>query len=145
MAQSQIAFQESFHYWNTHAIASQTFYMALLTAASGGVFPVGNSSITSSSTLGGITECSGTGYGRQSFTMGSDTAGVMVIPQVQFTNGSNAWSSKINAVACSNSISGGVAIYCWDTSAVRDMSVLNSTFTITSPPLNIFTENPGGI
>ena len=142
MAQSQIAFKESFHYWNTHTIAGGVYYMALLT---GGVFPVGNASITSSSTLAGLTEATGTGYARQSFTLGTDTNGVMVIPQVSFTNGSNAWSSNVNAVAMSNSISGGVAIYCWDTSAVRDMSVLNSTFTITSPPLNIFTENPGGV
>ena len=91
------------------------------------------------------TEVSGTGYARVSFTMGASSNGIMVIPQVVFSNGANAWSTNA-AAACICSLSAaGVALYCFDLTAVRDMSVLNSTLTITSPPLNIFIENPGGV
>lgn len=140
MPQSQLAFHESFDYWNAHAISGATLYMALLT---GSLFPIGNGVITSASVLSGLTEAAGTGYARASFTLGATSAGVMAIPQIVFSNGAHAWNNNIAAAALCDALTGDKALYCWDLSAVRDMSVLNSTLTI--PTLNILLENPGGI
>lgn len=141
MAQSQIAFRESFHYWNGNAMTGRTCYMTLIR---GSLFPVGAGVITSSSTLAGLTECSGTGYARVSFVLGTDTNGIMAVPAVVFTNLTNAWSADCAAAVMCSAASGGIGIYCWDGPSVADMSVVGSTLTIPAS-YNVFTENPGGV
>lgn len=141
MAQSQIGTLAGFDWIDAaNALSGATLYLALTT---GSLDAVGGGTVTHSSALGSdVTECSGTGYARKSFTMGTSSNGVMVVPSVNWTNTTNAWSSNVNGLALMTAASAGTTLFIWDFTAVRDMSVLNSTLSVAS--FNFFLENPGG-
>lgn len=125
----------------TVALSGATVYWFLVFGQT-----VAGATITSSSTLAGLQEETGTGYARSAVTVGVAVNGIMSVPGTSFTNGSNLnWHTNVSACGIATLASGGVAIYVWDLGggSVNMQALANNTLLI--PSVNIFVENPGGI
>ena len=94
------------------------------------------------STLQPGAEEDGTGYARQSVTIGSSTDGIMLIPTVGWDVGvASDWHSNATAWGISTHATSGIALFYWDLSGQRPMNVPGATLDI--PSLNFFFMNPG--
>jgi hypothetical protein len=100
---------------------------------------VAGGTITATSTLATLQE--DTHITRVSAVLGAaDATGVMAFPGVTMTAASGA-QANAQAWFIATAATLGKALYIWDLSATRDMSVAGSEIII--PALNVFLKNPG--
>jgi len=123
-----------------NVIAGATVYAFLLygiTIAGSGI-----TAITDLSTIQSTAEETGTGYARQSFSMGASTDGIMAMPTFSWSTGSATnWHTNCQAIGIATHVTAGVALYYWDLSTTRNMHAASTTLTI--PTLDFFFLNPG--
>lgn len=124
----------------THAVSGATVYAFLIFGST--IAGSGITATTVLSTLQTTHEETGTGYARQTLTMGTSTDGIMAIPTLSWNTGSATnWHTNCQAWGIATNITAGVALYYWDLSATRNMSGASTTLTI--PTLDFFFLNPG--
>jgi len=121
-----------------NAIAGASLYAFLIRTKT-----VGAATIIAETVQSDLTEATGTGYARQSVTMGSITDGILQIPTFSWSTGAATnWPSDITAWGLTDAPSGaGTVVYVWDTSTTRNMASAGRTLTV--PTCFWFFFNPG--
>lgn len=108
MAQ-MLCLNEGKDYLGLHAFAGVAYY-------AGGVYgqSVAAGDITATSVLSGLQEETGTGYLRQSKTMGSMTNGILTVPSATWTPAGLTDWHKWTAAFTASASTAGVALFVWD-------------------------------
>jgi hypothetical protein len=121
-------------------VAGASVYAFLLAGVSVELADI--TALTQLSVLQATAEETGTGYARQTVTMGASTDGIMEIPTLGWdTLSATDWSTDVMAWGIATHITAGVALFFWDLSGSRPMNVAGATLDI--PALDFFFMNPG--